>query len=372
MDFTVKTTDFLKALTIVDGVITSREIKSTLSNIKIDIYDDSVSLSASDMELSMKVKVHAHVGKKGSISITSKQLSNIFKTITFPESKIEVKQENDNFITYIKDASGNKKSTFQINGTIDDDRKIIPDIDTSKYIIFPCHTIKEMFKKTLPFVATDDQRFAYNGIFIKMINSQLVMAGTDGRRLAEIKRTVPEAFSWKDGIIVAHKAIREILKMTEFAETGKIGIYEDQLFIEIGNHQLLSKLIDGTFPAYEAVIPKKSNHEVILGRDEFSENIKQAMVSAEEPTKQIRLEFKKNILSISSNSPGSMGFNSALAITYSGDDTSISLRGDYISEAIKVIDELELIFKFNDALSPISISMAGDPDFISVIMPMRS
>ncbi len=371
MKFTVNTTEFLKAINAVDGVISVREIKSALSNLKIQASDGTVYLSATDLEIAIKTSVNSIVGQKGSASLPAKQLSNIFKNLNFDTTSLSTSDNSESSETLITDASGKMDTKFKVNGIDSEDIKTIPTVSDESVVEFPCTTIREMFRKTSYAMAVEETRFVFNGLFLKPDNTDLIVVGTDGRRLSKIVRKFPKQFPFKNGVIIPHKAVREMLKMMEGKETAKIGFVEEQIYISSGNIELLFKLIDGNFPDYEQVIPKQASQSVRIIKADFLTFLKQALISAEEPSKQIRLSFSSGNVNISSSNPGTMMFDHNMPIEYSGEAITIAFKGDYLSDVVKVIDDPEVILEFSSSSAPVLFKDPSDSDFVSVIMPMK-
>ncbi|MBP9887818.1 MAG: DNA polymerase III subunit beta [Leptospiraceae bacterium] len=372
MKFKVKTSDFQKAISSVEGVITVREIKSILSNIKVEAEDGKVFLSATDLEISIKTSVSADTLEPGMTSIPAKQLSNTFKTINFPEALIAHNPDAEGTVsTIITDSEKKKDFKMNINGIEGEEIKTISKVDDSLVVDFPCFTISEMIKKTSYSVALEDTRFVFNGLYVTSSEGKISFVGTDGRRLAKIDRVIPNSLPFSKGVIIPHKAIKEIMKMIDSNESGKIGIVENQIYLKIGNVELLCKLIDGNYPDYEAVIPKESKNSVRINKDELQVALRQALIAAEEPSRQIRMTFSENLLHINSSTPGSTEVNVSIPVDYKGEETSIAFKGDYLADVIKSIDDPEIIMEFSSSNSPAVFKDPSDAQYISVIMPMK-
>ncbi|HMW04884.1 MAG TPA: DNA polymerase III subunit beta [Leptospiraceae bacterium] len=371
MKFKVKTNDFQKAISSVEGVITVREIKSILSNIKVEAEDGKVFLSATDLEISIKTSVNADTIEPGTTSIPAKQLSNAFKTINFPEALLTNDNAEGNVSTTITDSEKKKDFKMNINGVEGEEIKTISKVDDSLVVDFPCFTISEMIKKTSYSVALEDTRFVFNGLYVISNEGKISFVGTDGRRLAKIDRVIPNALPFSKGVIIPHKAIKEIVKMIDSNDSGKIGIVDNQIYLKIGNVELLCKLIDGNYPDYEAVIPSKSKSSVRINKDELQIALRQALIAAEEPSRQIRMTFSENLLHINSSTPGSTEVNVSLPVDYKGEEMSIAFKGDYLADVIKSIDDAEIIMEFTSSNLPAVFKDPSDPQYTSVIMPMK-
>ncbi|MCE9500263.1 MAG: DNA polymerase III subunit beta [Leptospira sp.] len=371
MKFRVKTTEFQKAINAVEGVISVREIKSILSNVKVEAENDKIFLSATDLEISIKASLNAKIDKPGNTSLPAKQLNRTFKEINFSETLVETDSDQNSLKVKITDAEEKYDFKAYINSLEGDEIKTISKVDESKIFDFPCHTFMEMIRKTSYSVAQEDTRFVFNGLFLTCKDRKVSFVGTDGRRLAKIDRTFPVNLPFEKGIIVPHKAIKEIAKMIDSHETGKIGLIENQVYISIGSVELLCKLIEGSYPDYDQVIPKSVNHSVKIGKENLTVALRQAIIAAEEPSKQIRVAFKKNILNINSSTAGASEVSINIPIDYNDEETVIAFKGDYLSEVIRSIDDSEIIIEFTNQNSPVIFKDPGDAEFISIIMPMK-
>lgn len=372
MKFLVKTSEFQKAVSSVEGIITAREIKSVLSNIKVETGDDKVFISATDLEISIKTSVNAKILTAGTSSIPAKQLSNILKTINFQETSIETESDDEGGVrTLITDGENKVDFKMFINGVEGEEITTIPKVENDVIFDFPCFTLSHMIKKTSYSVALEDTRFVFNGLYIVNTKNKISVVGTDGRRLAKIEREIQNDLPFEKGIIVPHKAIREILKMIDSAESGKIGLIDNQIYVAIKDVEILCKLIDGNYPDYEAVIPKENKFSVSIPRDSFTVALKQAMIAAEEPSKQIRITTNDNSLHINSSNPGTTEVNIKIPVEYSGDEMTIAFKGDYLSDAVKAIDDSHIKIHFNNPNAPILFKDGSDEHYSSVIMPMK-
>lgn len=371
MKFSVSTSEFLRAIQSVEGVITHREVKSALSNLKLEVSPDSVSISATDLEIAIKTSVPANASETGIAFLPAKQLSNIFKNLQFENTLLTRSKNGDGSETLITDSNGKIDTKFRINGLDSDEIKTIPKVNNSNTTEFPTQTLKDMIRKSSFAMAVDENRFVFNGLFLKPQNTDLIAVGTDGRRLSKTVRKFVSEFPFKNGVIIPHKAIKEMTKMMEGKEKARLGFIEDQLYVSSGNVELLFKLLEGNFPDYEQVIPKHNSYSVRLIRSEFSTYLRQAMISAEEPSKQIRLSFSKSNLNISSSNPGTMQFELNTPIDYSGESLTIAFKGEYLNDVVKAVEDPEILLEFTTSSSPVLFKDPSDSEFVSVIMPMK-
>lgn len=374
MKFHVKTIDFNKAISTVESIVSTREVKSALANILIETESDSqlVYLSSTDMDISIKTSLSARIYSEGHGSIPAKQLGNIIKSINFPETSLELsKDEEENLRTLITDAQEKVDFKMTINGYEEEEPRKFPKIEEAEKKYFSSTILSQMFKKTFHAVAVEDTRYVFNGLYLSANNEEITVVATDGRRLAKIQRKINNPFSFQNGIIIPHKAVREILKLLDNTENISLLYIQGQLYVSDGKTELLCKLIDGNYPDYDAVIPKSSKHSARINKEDFTIALRQALIAAEEPSHQIRLSFSNNKLNINSSDPGSTEASISLNVDYKGDDITIAFKGDYLIDITKVIEAQEIEVRFNTPNSPAVFLDPADNQFISVIMPMK-
>lgn len=372
MKFHVKTTDFQKAISAVEGVVTVREVKSALSNIKIEAEDSKVFLSATDLEISIKTSIQAKTLIMGTGAIPAKQLSSVVKTIDFTDTSLESHKDGEGGDrTILTDAEGKKTFKMVINGIDSDDIQTIPKIDTNEIFDIPCTTFSEMIKKTSYSVAQEDTRFVFNGLYVVTNETKIIIVGTDGRRLTKVEREINNHLPFEKGVIIPHKAIKEILRIIDSNDSGSVALVNNQIYVKVKDVELLCKLIDGNYPDYEAVIPKDSTNQVKIPKDKFSVVLRQALIAAEEPSKQVKLEFSQNNLTLSSATPGTTEANISLPIEYDGSEIMIAFKGEYLSDIVKSIQDSEIVVEFNSSSAPVIFKDPSDPQYIAVVMPMK-
>ena len=141
--------------------------------------------------------------------------------------------------------------------------------------------------------------------------------------------------------------------------------------IKINEIELLCKLIDGNYPDYEAVIPKETHNNIKMPKDKFLVALRQALIAAEEPSRQLRLRFNDNNLHINASTPGTTEANINIPVDYSGEDTTIAFKGDFLLDIVKSIEDQEIIIEFNNSNAPVVFKDPSDPQYISVVMPMK-
>ncbi|MCP5482260.1 MAG: DNA polymerase III subunit beta [Spirochaetales bacterium] len=370
MKFQVDRQSFHKAINTVESIIPAREIRSIISNILIEAEGNRITLTATDLEIGIKTSIEVEPGRAGSLTLPAKKLSQAVRE--FRGSTISFEADDSNHIV-LQDASGKSRARIMLMGTPSDEYPVIPTLPESNYTKIPVAVCQEMIRKTSYAMAEEDARYVFNGLYIKNDGKTVTFVSTDGRRLSRIKREFPEKLPLSGGVIIPNKAVRELQKLLDSDQEGKLAFEERdrRVYLRIGAVDLISKLIDGQFPDYEQVIPAKVSHEVAVERQTIENSLRQVSVMAAEPSRQVRLTFASDGLSIAAQTPDIGEAQDTFEIDYSGEEVTIAFNSNYLMDVIKVVSSQDLRVGFSSGSAPAIVKDPEDMDFIAVIMPMK-
>jgi len=369
MKFTVDRQQFLKAITTVDGIIPSREIRSVYSNVLIEADKGFAVLTTTDLEIGLKTSVPIQLERKGSTTVPAKKLTQVIGAMD--GDTIEITLDDEKIFIFAPNAK-TKPRVHLVTSPASDYPATAPDPENS-FISFPAAVLREMILKTYYAMAQDDSRYVFNGLFFKSVKNTLIVVATDGRRLSKIQRDLPEVLPFKDGAIVPAKAVKEFVRLLDASEEAAIALDEKdkRIYIRIGRVDLICKLIDGSFPDYEQVIPKKLEHKIKINRTELEKAIKQAASVAIEPARQVRLTFEPGAVGFQASTPDLGGSESSLECEYNGPEMLIGFNSVYIMDVLKIMSADDVQLGFYSPSSPSVISDPADADFLAVVMPMK-
>lgn len=370
MKFQVDRSEFHKAIATVESIIPAREIRSIISNILIEAEKDRIVLTATDLEMGIKTSIPVKTQEKGKITLPAKKLSQAIRE--FRGSEILFQSDNDDRIS-VQDASGVSKARITLMGTPSDEYPVIPTLPEEQYTSFPVAVATEMIRKTGYSMAEEDARYVFNGLYVINDKQQVSFVATDGRRLSKVTREFPEALPFGDGVILPNKAVKELQKVLDASEEGRIAFDERErrVYFQLGGVNLITKLIDGQFPDYNQVIPRKLESFVKLTRGNFENSLRQVAVMAAEPSRQVRLGFSTNALNIAAATPDIGEAQDTLATEYGGEEVTIAFNSNYLLDVLKIVGTDDLELGFSSASAPAMIRDPEDPDFIAVVMPMK-
>ena len=357
-----------KALNIVSRVASS--IKTSLpvlNNVFIRVDNNQVSLTATNLEIATVNYVPAKVVKNGVITVPAKLLTEFVSNL--PKGKNIKLKVKDNKLTIISDQY---KST--INGTSADDFPELPQIEEKKAVILKIGVddFKSAVGEVVVASSNDTTRPALTGVYFNTYNNALYIASTDGYRLAE-KRLINKVES-DIKIIVPATSLQEVIRsLSDDIEEIEILFDEAQVRFRLGEIEITSKLIDGNFPDYRQLIPKKVDIEATLDKNELMRVVKLAALFAKEVGGSIICEtnISKKSLKISSVA-NEYGENSSEIKAEVSEDGKVTINSRFLIDAINAIEDEELVFGFSSKLAPVTIKNIKKDGYLHIIMPLKS
>ena len=314
--------------------------------------------------------VKCSVIEEGSITTPALTLYDIVRKIS-EGNEIELISNDGNKLSV---RSG--KSKFSLSCLPKDDFPKIDNIGLDNEFELKAEILKKIIDKTRFAISNEETRYYLNGIYFHIIKednqSILRSVATDGHRLAKYEINLPSEFNNIPGIIIPKKTINEIRKLIEENEDNiKISISESKIIFSINNIILTSKLIDGSFPDYEKVIPKNNDKDMTASTSILYEAIDRVSTVSSEKSRSIKLDILDNVASLSSNSAETGSGAEDIEIEYSGSKIEIGYNAKYLLEIINQIDGEKVNFKLFDSSSPSIIKDLNDESTLYILMPMR-
>jgi DNA polymerase-3 subunit beta len=352
---------------IVQTVVSPRSTLPILSNFLLETEGQQLKLSSTDLEVGVTCYIKGEVVKEGSITIPAKRFSDIIRELPSGQN-IEIKADDTNQINL---RSG--KSHFMLMGLPKSDYPVLPDFPQEKNFKVSKQALKTMLRRTSFAVSTDETRYVLNGVYMLVEDGQLKLVATDGRRLAFVSRSGLDK-KLQHKAIIPTKAVNEVLRILSAEEKDEdvtIGITENQVAFRIGDVTILSRLIEGTFPNYDQVIPKKHDEQIKLNVKDTLSAVKQMSLLTSDKTSSVKFVFGKNTLRITASAQGLGSGEVELDIDHSGATLDIAFNPAFLIDILKNVDEEAVTFGLTNSLNPALVSPAGDKSYICVVMPMR-
>lgn len=361
----------LKALNKVQSVVERRGTIPILSNIRVDALPGSLKLTSTDMDISFEDTVEAEVSQQGATTVPAHTFFDIIRKLPESHSVRLIKKDDDSKLTIRSGSSRFSLATLPV-----DDFPVVDESDLSHHFSIPAAELGNLIEKTRFAVSTEETRYYLNGIFMHSTEEQgtpvLRTVATDGHRLARLQTSQPDGASNIPGIIIPRKTIGELRKLIEDTDGEvNISLSETKIRFHCGEAVLLSKLIDGTFPDYERVIPANNDKVMEINCKELANAVDRVAVIATDKTRGIKLSLTNGKLTLMANSPEHGTASEELEVNYSADDIETGFNSRYLLDMLAQIDADTVQFVLAEATSPALVRDPSEVGAVYVIMPMR-
>ncbi len=370
MKFTVSKDQLMRGLQAVQNIVGSRTTLPVLSNVLCRAEGDRLQFVATDLDMTISCTVEARIERAGASTVPVKKFFGIIKELPVAEIDIDV---NDRNIFSVQAAS----SYYKIHGLPAEEFPPFPTIAEEKRVELPQEKVAGMLRKTGYATSSDESRYVLNGIYFCVHDSKLLMVATDGRRLALVEEEIEVPAEVHHEFIVPSKAIGELTRLLQPGGSLVITASGNQASFKMQDEKnmpmiLISKLIEGIYPNYRLVIPSECKDRVSMAREELLQALRRAELMTSDKSNSVKLNFTRNNLSITANSPEIGEGRESIAINYSGPDLSIAFNPVFLMDPLKVLEQDEVFFELVDELSPGVVKINGPPTFLYVLMPLRT
>ena len=374
MEFKINSTDLLKALSHIHGIVEVRHTLPILSNIILEAKDDKLILSSTNLDIYCSDKIKAEVLKSGEVSVSAVTFFEIIKRLPSGSEVLMIMEEGENEIRL---TCG--RSKFNLSTLKTDDFPIITDSDLSTNFVLSADELIRIIDKTKFAVSNEETRYYLNGIFLHKAERNSIQflraVATDGHRLAQYDIPLPQGAEDITGIIIPKKTIYELRKVLDDANGDvSVSLNENKIKFSFNDLKVVSKVIDGTFPDYTKVIPQKNDKNFKTNNSDLKNAIDRvSAVAANEESKSKAIKFciENNSLSLSVESQSKGSANEMIDVNYSGDKVDIGFNSKYIIDICNEVDGDEISISLSDSISPAIILDKTDENLFFVLMPMR-
>jgi DNA polymerase-3 subunit beta len=369
MEITVNKFDLLKELTATQGVVERKTTIPILSNFLFEAAGDKLTITATDLDLSLRTSCPAKVKKEGSCTIPARKLYDYVKLL--PDGDITIKLLENHWVN-IRSGRSNTKMVGMARSNFPS----LPVFPTTGMVKIPSLALRTMIGKTIFAISNEESRYTLNGALLVLKPEALVMVSTDGHRLAHIERQGGKyEISGEMKTLVPKKAMSELYSLLQSTEAEEIEFAKDDstLFFRIGGRLLTSRQLTGQFPNYEAVLPKDNDKSVTIRTDEFMQAIQRVAQFADERSQAIKVKLEKDELRISSSSTETGESEDSIVTAYAGETVVIGFNSQYLIEFLKAAgtDEVRLEFKNAQSAGQLRPETGEEFRYRYVVMPMR-
>jgi DNA polymerase-3 subunit beta len=372
MKLTIERGALLKALGHVQSVVERRNTIPILSNVLIDAADSTVSLIATDMDITIVEKAPAAVGSGGATTVPAHTLYDIVRKL--PDgAQVQLESSGNSGQATLR--SG--RSRFALATLPREDFPAISAGDLPCHFMLSAADMRDLIDRTRFAISTEETRYYLNGIYMHVAqasgnSSVLRGVATDGHRLARVELPLPRGADKMPGVIVPRKTVSELRKLIEDTEENVgIALSDTKIRFSFDDVVLTSKLIDGTFPDYQRVIPANNDKIMEVDRKTFADAVDRVSTISSEKSRAVKLALKPGTLTLSANSPESGSATEELEVSYQGSGIEIGFNARYLLDIASQMAGDEAQFALADAASPTLVRDKDDAGALYVLMPMR-
>ena len=367
MKITVPRQDLLDTVNKVKSVVSLKSALPILSHILMETGESSVLLSATDLKVGIECSVDCTVEAEGCLTVSSQRLSSILTEM--PDQDITLNLGKNNVIEIT--CGRIETRLFSMSP---DEFPPIRSFENIESITLKQGILKRLFSKTSFAICTDQARYNLTGLLFDMRAGKLVVVATDGRRMSLCieNEGIPETAEVK--VIIPSKMIHELERLLGEDEEVKVFIDESQAAFAFDRVRLVTALIEGNFPNYEMVVPKKHDKEIVLETAKCVEAMRRTRTMTNEKFNSVRLGMHENVMTLKVITPEVGEYEEEMAIDYLGEKIEVAFNPDFVLEVLRRIDSDKVCFVLKDGMSPGIIKPYTDApvdSYINVVMPIR-
>jgi DNA polymerase-3 subunit beta len=352
----------LEGLLRTQNVVSNRPTLPILTNALLEADEEGLWITTTDLEVGIRCRVDARVEKTGSTTLPARKLVSIIRELPSSEIILDVDSKNAASIRC-------GASFFKIFGLPKEEFPAFPAFEEPNSLTIRQAELKDGLRKTSYAISSDEARYVLNGILFSLLENKLTLVATDGRRLALFDSDLEFPKSHERDFILPTKAVTELQRL--LGEDGDVVIASTANLVsfELNGAQLVSKLVEGNYPNYRQVIPGEAKERIALEREAFHNCVRRVSILSNDKTSSLRLNFTKNNLDITANTPDVGEAKESMSINYKGRDISIAFNPEFLMDPLRNLPNDEVFLELIDEMSPGVLKI--QTPFLYVIMPMR-
>jgi len=365
MRFTLQREAFLKPLAQVINVVERRQTLPVLANFLVQVQNGQLSLTGTDLEVEMVSRIAVEDAQDGETTIPARKLFEIIRAL--PDgSRITVSQTGDKITVQAG------RSRFTLATLPSNDFPSVDEVEATERVAIGEATLKELIERTAFAMAQQDVRYYLNGLLFDLRGDALRTVATDGHRLALCETDLAKPSGSKRQVIVPRKGVTELQRLLESGDREiELEVGRSHVRVKRDDVTFTSKLIDGRFPDYEAVIPIGADREVKVDREALRASLQRAAILSNEKYRGIRVEVSPGNLKISAHNPEQEEAQEEIEADTTVSDLAIGFNVNYLLDALSALRDEEVIIQLRDSNSSALVRESSSEKSRHVVMPLR-
>jgi DNA polymerase III subunit beta len=369
MKFSVTKSALLNELSTTQGVVERKTTIPILSNLLVEAKGSQLTITATDLELSIRTSCEAKIEKEGAGTIPAKKLLELVRLL--PEGEIKVKLLENHWVEVVSD-----RKKYKLVGMAKENFPALPAMPHT-LVKIPGAVLESLIAKTKFAISLEESRYTLNGGLLILKPDTLAMVATDGHRLA-LAETDQKllGLNGEVKVLVPKKAMDEVEKLASAAGSDasvEFAKDESHLFFQVGHRLLISRILTGQFPNYEAVLPRDNNKTVVLERAELSDAVRRVSQLADQRSHAVKLAVSKEGIEISASSPEYGEAKENIEKEYKGEAIAIGFNSSYVLDFLTAAADGPVSIELKDEESAGQMRPLADESYRYryIIMPMR-
>ncbi len=368
MNFTITRQNLHTGLAAVSASIPSKTTLPVLSNILFEADDDGVRMSGTDLDVAVRVKVPAEVTEKGTLTAPGKKLQEIAREL--PDQPVHVSTRSDQ----IELRCG--KTHFKLNGLPAEEFPTLPEVSFEQGWSASGKDLQSLIQHTSFAVSTEESRPILNGVLWELRDGEMRMVATNGHRLARMTVAAGPATATSSDFIVPPAALQQVQRLFSPEDALQVARSGNHLGFRAGGTEVFTRLIEGSYPNYEQVIPKDNDKNAIIHKKSFEQAVRRMAVVASDQTHRIRLRFANGTMQLNVLTPDLGEAHDEVELSYEGEELEIGFNATYLLEVLRYMptDEVKVSFKAPEraaTVEPVAPEGEETLDYLCLVMPLR-
>ncbi|RUO35526.1 DNA polymerase III subunit beta [Aliidiomarina shirensis] len=365
MKFTISRDALLKPLQVVSGAVERRNTLPILSNVLIQVTEDSLRMTGTDLEVELVSEIELEGATPGEVTVPAKKLLDIVRSLT-EGADVKFDASEDKVVVRAS------RSRFTLSSLPASDFPNIDEWESEIQIQMAQGDLKDLMEKTHFSMANQDVRYYLNGMLFEVNDDVLRTVATDGHRLALSAVSLEQSALPHKQVIVPRKGVSELLRLLGDDDAPvSLSLGQNHIRVTTGNMTFTSKLLDGRFPDYRRVLPQGGDRIVVADRDLLRQSCVRASILSNEKFRGVRMALSPNEVVLTANNPEQEQAEERLEVDYSGESFEIGFNVTYLQDVLNAIQGEQVKLTLSDPNSSAIVEDNADDGALYVVMPMR-
>jgi DNA polymerase-3 subunit beta len=365
MKIIVSKEEILAKLSNIQNIVEKRNTMPVLSHFLLDAGKQGSYIVATDLDTALREPLQVKVEKEGKICVPARKMFEIVREV---EGELTFESIDEQWLKLKAGASN-----FRLACLPSKEFPAWPGMEDMEEISMSARTLAEVIGKTVYAAGESDTRYTLNGLLFHVApESKITVVGTDGHRLALITREIGGSTREERKLIIPRKAASELGKLLDKSEENvKVTLGKNHILFTIGEMQFLTRLIEGTYPNYEQVIPSGNDKKVLVQRDTFAKTTRRVAIMSRERSNAIKVDLSEGLIALTSSNPDLGEAHDEIVVEYKGESLSLGFNARYLLDILEVMASERVALEMQAPLSPVLVTEENDENYRCVIMPMR-